>query len=184
MPHVLTVTLAHVRRPALLSDHDDCICNRCWLTARASSGWKRCWWASIWSHYQEVSLALPTLTWLTGRRTGRYKLLTLGGVAFGCLGYGLTILRWHGHTSWAESLYIFPGGFATGVVQSTMFIALTAGVSREDYAAAGSGFYQATGIGGSMATCVTMAILQATLRPALRIALSAKDGKDEVSIGR
>jgi hypothetical protein len=106
--------------------------------------------------------------------------LALGGLAFACLGYTLLVIRWHGNTNWAESLYIFPGGFGMAVAMSTTFIALTASVSREDYAVAASGLYQAMSIGGSMGSCITMSILQAILRPSLEQSLKNVGNKDDV----
>ena len=67
-----------------------------------------------------------------------------------------------------------------GVVMSTTFILLTAGVAPSDYAVAGSGLYQAHGIGAALGSCVTMSVLQATVRPMLGRALKKIDGSDEV----
>ena len=118
---------------------------------------------------------------LNYRRTGRYKLLTLGGLAFAVAGYGVIALRWHGKTNWLETLYIIPGGFGMGVAMSTTFIALTAGVAPADLAVAGTGLYQFQGIGAAMGSCITMSILQAALRPMLVQALKPIGASDEVS---
>ena len=106
--------------------------------------------------------------------------MTLFGLAFACLGYLLIILRWHGNTNWAESLYIFPGGFGAGVATSTTFIAITAGVAPSDIAVAGAGSYQAMGIGAALGSSITMSVLQAALRPMLGRALSKVGASDEV----
>ena len=117
---------------------------------------------------------------LTRPRTGKYKVLTSSGLAFACLGYALIAWRWRGDTTWAESLYIFPGGFGMGVAGSTTFIALTAGVPSADLAVAGAGIYQAMGIGAALGSCVTMSILQTALRPMLSEALRKINASKEV----
>ncbi|PMD60334.1 uncharacterized protein K444DRAFT_663170 [Hyaloscypha bicolor E] len=45
------------------------------------------------------------------KRTGRYKLIAVIGVAASSTSYNLMILRWHGNISFLESLCIIPGGF-------------------------------------------------------------------------
>ena len=69
-----------------------------------------------------------------------------------------------------------------GVVMSTTFIGVAAGVVSSDLAVAGAGLYQAVGIAGALGTCLTMSILQASLKPMLAHALRGFDGKDEVSL--
>ncbi|MCJ1330870.1 hypothetical protein MMC10_007557 [Thelotrema lepadinum] len=113
-------------------------------------------------------------------RSGKYEALTLSGLAFACLGYILIIFRWRQHVGWAETLYIFPGGFGMGVVISTTFIALTAGVAPLDFAVAGAGLYQAHGIGAALGSCVTMSVLQAALRPILAKSLKGIEASDEI----
>jgi hypothetical protein len=61
-------------------------------------------------------------------RTGRYKLIWIIGGVSAITACSLMILRWHGHTSLLESLYIIPGGFGNGIALSTFSIGLTAGV--------------------------------------------------------
>ncbi|TGO82225.1 hypothetical protein BPOR_0884g00020 [Botrytis porri] len=60
-------------------------------------------------------------------RTGHYKPILLLGALSSLTSYAL-LLRWHGHTSFLESLYIIPGGFGNGIALSASFIGLTAGV--------------------------------------------------------
>ncbi|KAA8573503.1 hypothetical protein EYC84_005088 [Monilinia fructicola] len=51
---------------------------------------------------------------LTGyviHKTGTYKPILLLGAISSTTAYTLLLLRWHGHTSFLESLYIIPGGF-------------------------------------------------------------------------
>ena len=67
-----------------------------------------------------------------------------------------------------------------GVVISTTFIALTAGVAPLDFAVAGAGLYQAHGIGAALGSCVTMSVLQAALRPILAKSLKGIEASDEV----
>lgn len=113
--------------------------------------------------------------------TGRYKLLTLFGLAFACLGYAVIVFTWHGQTDWAATLLIFPGGFGMGVAMSTTFIALTAGAASADLAIVGAGLYEAHGIGAALGSCITMSVLQAALRPMLAQALGHIGVSEEVN---
>jgi hypothetical protein len=92
------------------------------------------------------------------------------------------ILRWHGHTSFLESLYIIPGGFGNGIALSTTFIALTAGVEQGQMAIAGSGLYLSSNIGMVSGLSIAAAILQSTLRKELRIGLEGEAGREQVRI--
>ncbi|KAF1950460.1 MFS general substrate transporter [Byssothecium circinans] len=101
------------------------------------------------------------------KRTGRYKLLTLSALLFACIGYTLLILRWHGKTSWFESLYIFPGGFGMGVIISTLFVGVQASIDPAHSAVAASSLYLASSVGTLMGMAGTSSVLQSTLRKAL-----------------
>jgi hypothetical protein len=90
------------------------------------------------------------------------------------------VLRWHGHTSFLESLYIIPGGFGNGIALSTTFIALTAGVEQGQMAIASSGLYLSSNIGMVAGLSIAAAILQSTLRKELRIGLEGEDRREEV----
>jgi len=104
------------------------------------------------------------------KRTGRYKALTLGATGVASLAYLLLILRWHGNTNWLESLYIFPGGFGSGIANSTLFISIQAALDPQYTATAASTLYLASSIGmlGGMAG------VSAVLRQSLRVNLDAR----------
>lgn len=102
------------------------------------------------------------------QRTGRYKLLTLGSIVTASAGYLLLILRWHGNTNWLESLYIVPGGFAMGVVGSTLFISVQAAVDPAHSAVAASSLYLASSIGALLGMAGSSAMLQGALRSGLQ----------------
>ena len=104
-------------------------------------------------------------------RTGAYRLLTLFGTlsAFTC--YLLLVLRWRGHTSLWESLYIGPGGFGSGIIYSTTFVALTAGVDETQMAIAGTGLYLSANIGSLVGASLASKIMQASLRTGLNAGL-------------
>ncbi|CAD6583109.1 MAG: hypothetical protein ASARMPRED_001227 [Alectoria sarmentosa] len=82
------------------------------------------------------------------KRTDSYKLLTLVGTLSSSLCYLLLIFRWRGNTSIWESLYIGPGGFGTGIVLSTTFVALNAGVDETLMAIASTSLYLSVNVGG------------------------------------
>jgi hypothetical protein len=90
------------------------------------------------------------------------------------------ILRWHGHTSFLESLYIVPGGFGNGIALGTTFIGLTAGVDRGQVAIASSGLYLSSNIGQVGGLSIAAAVLQSALQKDLSIALEGIDGRQEV----
>jgi len=91
------------------------------------------------------------------------------------------ILRWHGNTSFLESLYIIPGGFGNGIALSAMFVALTAGIERCEMAIGSSGLYLSSSVGMVAGISIASALLQSTLRKQLRISLEGVDGMQNVS---
>ncbi|KAI0175846.1 MFS general substrate transporter [Hypoxylon sp. FL1284] len=96
-------------------------------------------------------------------RTGYFKapLVFAGSVSFVC--YGLLILRWKGNTNWAESLYIMPGGFGTGMALNAVFVALQAAIDPKDKAAAISGLYLSIPIGSVLGMAACNAVMQAVM---------------------
>ncbi|KAK8066874.1 Vacuolar membrane amino acid uptake transporter fnx2 [Apiospora hydei] len=82
------------------------------------------------------------------KRTGRYKPVLLFATLSSTLSYLLLLLRWHGHTTVWESLYIFPGGLGTGIVQTATFVAVQAAIDPAHKAAAMSGNFLVVTIGG------------------------------------
>jgi MFS family permease len=101
------------------------------------------------------------------KRTGRYKALTLGATGGASLAYLLLILRWHGHTNWLESLYIFPGGFGSGIANSALFISIQAALDPRFAAIAASTLYLASSIGMLAGMAGVSAVLQQSLRVGL-----------------
>jgi len=85
--------------------------------------------------------------------------------------YLLLAIRWNENTNIWESLYIFPGGFGNGLIQSAAFVALTAKVSTDDMAMACSSFYMSANTGTVIGLASTNAVLQGTLRRSLEISL-------------
>ncbi|KAH7087357.1 major facilitator superfamily domain-containing protein [Paraphoma chrysanthemicola] len=97
-------------------------------------------------------------------RTGRYKFLILVATLVSSTGYLLLILRWHGNTNWLESLYIFPGGFGMGIVQSALFISVQAAIDPSFAAIAASTLYLTSSVGFLAGMAGVSAVLQGTLR--------------------
>ncbi|KAI0378093.1 MFS general substrate transporter [Hypomontagnella monticulosa] len=104
---------------------------------------------------------LLTGAWI--RRTGYFKapLVFAGVVSFAC--YGLLILRWRGETNWAESLYIFPGGFGTGMSLNAVFVALQAAINPKDKAVAASGLYLSMPVGSILGMAAGNTVMQAII---------------------
>lgn len=114
------------------------------------------------------------------KRTGRYKALIILATTCSSSAYLLLILRWHGHTNWAESLYIIPGGFGTGIVQSALFISMQAAIDPAHAAVAASSLYLASSVGMVAGMAGVSAVLQEGLRYGLVKRLSGigfEDGK-------
>jgi predicted MFS family arabinose efflux permease len=98
------------------------------------------------------------------KRTGRYKALVILATTCSSSAYLLLILRWQGHTNWAESLYIIPGGFGTGIVQSALFISIQAATDPAHTAVAASSLYLASSIGMVAGMAGVSAVLQEGLK--------------------
>jgi MFS family permease len=113
------------------------------------------------------------------KRTGRYKALTLGATGGASLAYLLLILRWHGHTNWLESLYIFPGGFGSGIANSALFISIQAALDPRFAAIAASTLYLASSIGMLAGMAGVSAVLQQSLRVGLDVRLTHLGIADE-----
>ncbi|KAK4223966.1 major facilitator superfamily domain-containing protein [Podospora fimiseda] len=98
------------------------------------------------------------------KRSGRYKSLIIFAVTSSSLSYLLLMLRWHGNTNIWESLYIFPGGFGTGIAQSAVFISLQAVVDPAHTAPAVSFMYLSSTIALTMGLSVSSAVEGVALR--------------------
>lgn len=90
------------------------------------------------------------------------------------------LIRWRGHTSFWESLYILPGGLGTGIALSSTFIALTAAVSKSEIAIAGAGLYMTNGLGGILGLSAVSAVMQKVLLANLDSTLDGYEDKEEV----
>ena len=102
----------------------------------------------------------------------------MAGTISSALGYALLIIFWKGKTPAWESLYIGPGGFGTGIVQGTTFVAIAAGVNESQMAIASTGLYLSGGIGMLIGTSLASNILLSTLRPELERGLEGYGDRD------
>ncbi|KAK6084247.1 major facilitator superfamily transporter [Seiridium cupressi] len=101
------------------------------------------------------------------KKTGHYRSLIIFATAAGILCYSLLILRWHGDTNWAESMYIIPGGLGTGMVQSALFVALQASIDPKDKASATSALFLVGPTGATVGMAVGSALIVGGLRNGL-----------------
>ncbi|KAF2434070.1 major facilitator superfamily transporter [Tothia fuscella] len=120
------------------------------------------------------------ITGMVIKRTGRYKILAVSATMVAGICYTLLILRWHGDTNWAESLYIIPGGFGSGMAESAIFIGLTASVDPSLHAIALSGLFQSTNIGVIGGLTASSAVLQAVLKRELDHTLTGYKHKQKI----
>ncbi|KAF3762220.1 MFS general substrate transporter [Cryphonectria parasitica EP155] len=101
------------------------------------------------------------------RNTGKYRwLISLASLLSAC-SYTLLLLRWHGNTSWWETLYIAPGGFSIGMAYSAVFIAVQVSVDKAHVAPAVSTLYLFNGLGCVLGLAAASAATQAGLRATL-----------------
>ncbi|TGO63762.1 hypothetical protein BCON_0011g00860 [Botryotinia convoluta] len=112
--------------------------------------------------------------------TGHYKPILLLGALSSLISYTLLLLRWHGHTSFLESLYIIPGGFGNGITLSASFIGLTAGVEQEELAIATSGLFLSANIGCVVGVSGAGSVMEAGLEKGLRVALEGWEGRQKI----
>jgi Na+/glutamate symporter len=78
-------------------------------------------------------------------------------------------------------MYIIPGGFGTGITQSTTFVQLTAGVKSSEMAMAAASLYLSQNLGMVSGLSVTTSVLQSTLRSGLAKSLHEVPHRHEVS---
>ncbi|KAK6609499.1 major facilitator superfamily transporter [Botrytis cinerea] len=113
-------------------------------------------------------------------KTGHYKPILLLGALSSLTSYTLLLFRWHGHTSFLESLYIIPGGFGNGIALSASFIGLTAGVEQEELAIATSGLFLSANIGCVVGVSAAGSVMEAGLEKGLRVALEGWEGRQKI----
>lgn len=131
------------------------------------------------SHYQDT-IALPEFR-LTMPRKRRYKLPIILASKNSMVAFVSLIFSWRGHSSPADSLLIFSGGFGTGMAHSAIFVYLNNSIANEDMAIASSGFYLSTNIGGMVGVSLASAVSQIILQKGLLNALKEYPNKSEVS---
>lgn len=81
------------------------------------------------------------------------------------------MFRWHGHTNVWESLYIFPGGFGTGVAQSAVFVSLQAVIAHPSHLAPAISFMYLT---TTVALTIGLPLSDAVMRGVLRRVLEGR----------
>ena len=100
-------------------------------------------------------------------RTRRYKGLIVVATFTSTSAYALLIIRWRGNTNWLESMYIVPGGFGMGIVQSALFVSVQAAIDPSHAAIAASTLYLTSSTGFLAGMSGVSAVLQTTLRKRL-----------------
>ncbi|KAK5720390.1 hypothetical protein LTR17_015027 [Elasticomyces elasticus] len=114
------------------------------------------------------------------KKTGRFKPPTVVApiLAVSCM--LLCYYTWTEPASGWMSLAIFPGGFATGMVSSSAFVGLTAGVAEEDMAIAASAMYLFFNIGAIAAVSSGGAVFECSLRSSLEHGLEGLEDGPEI----
>lgn len=114
------------------------------------------------------------------KRTGRYKLIAVAAGLVASITYILLLFRWHGNTGFWESLYIIPGGFGTGLVQSVTFVSMAAALEPQDIAMGTSGLFLLVNIGLVIGVTSSSSILKQGFHQELVRRVTGPDA-DEVS---
>lgn len=114
------------------------------------------------------------------KHSRRFKPATISAPIFALACNVLVLLFWNGATSPAESLYIFPGGFAMGVTLSSTFVGLVAGLAEEDVAVAASGMYLFFNVGAIAGVSAGSAASQTAIRSFLEMQLGSYPDKTKV----
>lgn len=114
------------------------------------------------------------------KKSGSYKPLTVLSPVMGILCTTSLWLTWNGHTSPWLSVLIFPGGFAMGILSSSAFVGLVAGMEEEGIAVTTSGMFLAFNVGMIAGVSGGSAVLQNVLKTGLANGLKEIDGGEEV----
>lgn len=105
------------------------------------------------------------------KHTGLYKPPTVAAPFLAILAVSLCYTMWNGHTTVWQALAILPGGMASGLVSSSAFVGLAAGIEEKDMAVAGSGMYLCSNLGAIAGASAGSAVYQISLKEGLEKAL-------------
>lgn len=81
--------------------------------------------------------------------------------------FTLLLTTWHGHTPVWQALFVFFGGFATGIAGSAVFVGLAASVEESEMAIASSGLYLSSNVGSVAGVTASSAIFSNSLKSKL-----------------
>ncbi|KAL8951564.1 MAG: hypothetical protein Q9222_002474 [Ikaeria aurantiellina] len=115
-------------------------------------------------------------------KSKRYKLLSIVAVLLLVASFIAMLLRWHGRISIWESLYIFPAGFAVGLLASTQFVGVSSAVGKEQVATILSMFFLSGQIGIMIGASGSSALLHRVFRDTLVRKLAGKTDGKQVSV--
>ncbi|KAF5622581.1 major facilitator superfamily domain protein [Fusarium tjaetaba] len=83
------------------------------------------------------------------KRTGRFKFITSIACVFAASSYAMVWLFWDGTSRRWESLYIFPSGFGTGMLQAGAFVSMASCLEANQVAVATGGYFLFMNIGST-----------------------------------
>ncbi|KAM0414588.1 hypothetical protein ACHAPT_013570 [Fusarium lateritium] len=113
------------------------------------------------------------------KKTGRFKIATSISGLFALCSYATLLLFWNGATSSWESLYIFPSGFGTGMLQAGIFVSMASSLDASQIAVATGGYFLFMNIGSTASVTIANALLVSTFRKGL---LQRITGPDKLTI--
>src|ERR1700753_2250582 len=95
--------------------------------------------------------------------------------------FTLLFTTWRGHTPVWQALFVFFGGFATGIAGSAVFVDLAASVEESEMAIASSGLYLSSNIGAVAGVTAASAVFSNSLKSKLEELLANLPHGHEVS---
>lgn len=113
-------------------------------------------------------------------KIGKYKLWTVSGCSFGCIGFLMLILRFRGYTKTYEIIYLMPSGVAMGFVMATMFTHVAVCILKQEVAIASGCFYLFTNQGLLLGINLSNALLHSCFFAASNQLLEGIEGKEKV----
>ncbi|CAH0023577.1 unnamed protein product [Clonostachys rhizophaga] len=109
------------------------------------------------------------------RKARRFRSILVVAGPIGCLSYILALGRWDGSSAPWESLYVVPGGAATGMATSAAFISMTSYLEQEHMAVATGIFFLVSSMGSSLGVSVDNAITQSLFKKHLLARIQRHD---------
>ena len=115
-------------------------------------------------------------------RTKRLKVLSIVAAILCVLGFVVILFRWHGRINVWESLYIFPTSFGLGILNSSQFVGVSAGVDKRHVASTISIYTLSQQIGMILGAGGSSALVRRVFRDTLVQRLGMRMDREQVGV--